>query len=221
MIRLKCPACGCSLQVEEARGGGRGRCPKCNHVIAIPTAAGPAPPPVPPAQDPDKEVTLVEGEMRLKERPPDQPKPEAEPPSWALAEPPALGPRTPKGLRRHPWLIDVLLYPSSASGMVNLGVFAALLLVSTLLWWVYIPYGGLLRLILGVSITSYLVYYLTDCVRDSADGGTGPRTTWPAYRPSEMPYSSSRTSWWPFSPSAFLRGCTDWLAGGSIRYSGA
>ena len=111
--------------------------------------------------------------MHLKERPPDGPRPETVPPAWAAPEPAAPKPAEPKGLRRHPWPLDVLLYPTSTSGLVNLVIFwgiAALDIV--VMRGLRLYYAGILHVLAGAVISAYLIYYLTDCVRDSADGGT-------------------------------------------------
>jgi len=170
MIRLNCPACGHGLQVKEAHAGKRGRCPKCNQVVVVPT-----PPPshqtAPPSED--ETVTFREGEMHLKERPPDGPRPEAAPPAWTVPEPAAPTPAEPKGLRKHPWPLDVLLYPTSVSGLVNIVIFTGLLLLGGPVGGrIRVPYMGILILIGLIIILAYAVYYLTDCVRDSAGGGT-------------------------------------------------
>lgn len=172
MIRLNCPGCGYGLQVKEAHTGKRGRCPKCNQVILVPMATTHSPQPTTPAKEEEEEVTFPEGEMRLKERPLDGPKAEATPPAWAVPEPPAPTPHEPKGLRKHPWPLDVILYPTSMSGLLNLAVFGGFLLLNVVMARVYSLYGGILRLIPGILITAYLTYYLAECVRDSADGGT-------------------------------------------------
>ncbi|MBP8304345.1 MAG: hypothetical protein KBE04_09485 [Phycisphaerae bacterium] len=169
MMRLHCPACGRALQVQEALAGKRGRCPRCKATILIPDPAPPCPQ-SPPTQA--EEMGLPERQMRLKERPPDGPSLEASPPAWAVPEPAAPAPAGPKGLRRHPWPLDVLLYPTSVSAMVNLAVFGFLLLLDNLVARVGVPYGQGLRVGYGGLTLLYVIYYLTDCVRDSADGGT-------------------------------------------------
>jgi len=169
MIKLSCPGCGHGLQATESQAGKQGRCPRCRQSILVPQNAAPPG----PLKAPDDGVgELFEGEWRLKERPPDGPRPEAKLPAWAASSPPAPTPEMPKGLRRYPWPVDVPLYPTSVSGLLNLAVFGGLLLLDIVLARVRNLYGGILRLILAVSITGYLTYYLTECVRDSADGGT-------------------------------------------------
>lgn len=110
--------------------------------------------------------------MRLKERPPDGPRPEASPPAWAVPGPAAPTSAEPKGPRRHPWPLDVLLYPTSTSGLVNTLVFVGLLCLGGLAGLIRTPYMGLLGLIGSFLVLAYALCYLSECVRDSADGGT-------------------------------------------------
>lgn len=75
--------------------------------------------------------------------------------------------------RKLPWLIDVLLYPASASGAIHLAIFLFLPpLVGTFLLraadiFILIPLAiGVYLVLLG-----YMVYYIGLCVFDSSKGG--------------------------------------------------
>ncbi len=74
--------------------------------------------------------------------------------------------------RKFPWLIDVLLYPISASGMVHLAILSflprMLLPLGRLGYWLHPPIFGLGFLVIFIG---YLLYCLSDCIRDSANGG--------------------------------------------------
>ena len=74
--------------------------------------------------------------------------------------------------RKLPWVIDVFLYPISASGMVHLAILSflprMLLPLGHLSYWLHPPIFGLGFLVIFVG---YLLYCLSDCIRDSANGG--------------------------------------------------
>lgn len=85
--------------------------------------------------------------------------------------------------RRFPWLIDIFLYPMSKAGLMNLGVIVLIpfllgILIKLLsraveqymfLLIVYIPLL-LLTAIIVILLSLYLLWYLCECIRDSADG---------------------------------------------------
>jgi len=71
--------------------------------------------------------------------------------------------------RKLPWLIDILLYPMSVSGVIHLVIFLlAPLLINK---FVLIDYYGTIRLVLYILLIGYLFYYLAYCVSDSSKGG--------------------------------------------------
>ena len=71
--------------------------------------------------------------------------------------------------RKLPWLIDVLLYPVSVSGIIHLAIF---LLVPLLIKkFVFIDYYGIIHMMLYMMLIGYIFYYLAYCVFDSSKGG--------------------------------------------------
>lgn len=85
--------------------------------------------------------------------------------------------------RKLPWLIDIFLYPTNKAGLINLG---AIILIPFLL-------GVLIKLlsraieqypllliiqlplvlftfVIGIILSLYLIWYLCECIRDSAEG---------------------------------------------------
>lgn len=72
-------------------------------------------------------------------------------------------------VRKLPWLLDIFLYPTSMSGLINLGIFWVLpILLSLIATFFPIPFvWGLV----GFVIAAYMYYYLMECIRDSAAGG--------------------------------------------------
>lgn len=78
--------------------------------------------------------------------------------------------------RKLPWLIDVLLYPASVSGIIHLAIF---LFLPPLVWaflrrlaltgfsFIFVPLSlGIYLLLVG-----YMLYYIGFCIFDSAKGG--------------------------------------------------
>jgi hypothetical protein len=78
------------------------------------------------------------------------------------------------GERPLPWPIDILFYPASVCGLVNLAIFVAATAVTE---GVSLLLGGVSaailgpRIIIGILFGVYLAWYFSECVRDSAAGG--------------------------------------------------
>jgi hypothetical protein len=176
MIRFQCPHCGTKLTIPDVHAGRDSRCPRCKNSLTVPPAPAP-------------ELKLVWDEPTAPARGPAEPaaRPPFAAPRRRMTEDEAarerrreqellasLGPlpvpeRT--GERKLPWLIDVLLYPASVSGIITL---LAVVLVSLIL-----PLAPLTMLIGArmvflphVIIGLYCGWYLAECVHDSARGGT-------------------------------------------------
>lgn len=74
--------------------------------------------------------------------------------------------------RKWPWLIDIFLYPISASGVLHIAVFTFLpLFVSFLVGLVPEPHFVWLAYPVYIVFVGYLFYYFSSCVLDSAKGG--------------------------------------------------
>ena len=76
--------------------------------------------------------------------------------------------------RKLPWLIDIFLYPLSASGMIHLAFFwlaPPLLGLINRLVLSRVPLGILVALVLYIMLVGYALYYLACCVFDSSKGG--------------------------------------------------
>ena len=73
--------------------------------------------------------------------------------------------------RKLPWILDIFLYPTSMSGLINLGIFwivPVLLGINARL-----PIRHLFKLLTIVPILFigvYMYYYFKECIRDSALG---------------------------------------------------
>jgi hypothetical protein len=77
--------------------------------------------------------------------------------------------------RKLPWIIDIFLYPLSASGVIHLAVFW---LTPPLLGLVYrfilsrILIGVIIAAFLYIMLIGYAFYYLSYCIFDSSKGGS-------------------------------------------------
>ncbi|MHC4212062.1 MAG: hypothetical protein ACYSWP_01690 [Planctomycetota bacterium] len=72
-------------------------------------------------------------------------------------------------VRELPWFLDIFLYPTSTSGLINLGIFWILPIVLSLIARI-LPIPIVWGLI-GLIIVAYMYYYFMECIRDSAKGG--------------------------------------------------
>ena len=77
--------------------------------------------------------------------------------------------------RKLPWLLDIFLYPTSASGMIHMFIFIFVPILLDLLhsyvFWHARHYGGMLLMIFYIFLYGYMFYYFAECIRDSATGG--------------------------------------------------
>jgi predicted Zn finger-like uncharacterized protein len=176
MMRFECPHCGAKLRVPEANAGKEGRCPRCKKTLAVPQA-------------PEPELELIRDEAaadaRITPELPGQSGRRPLPLPGGRRNSPldrqqdqellaSLGPLpAPEhtGERKIPWLLDVLLYPATLSGVIALLVIAvAPLFLQLIPWPVLFATRGFsgINIVLGL----YAAWYLAECVYDSAKGGT-------------------------------------------------
>lgn len=79
------------------------------------------------------------------------------------------------GERKLPWLLDILLYPTSKPGLTGIGIIVGIPLLIDLVGQLLGPFMLTLWLpvvILRILIGLYMCWYFAECVRDSAEGGT-------------------------------------------------
>ncbi|MCX5646969.1 MAG: hypothetical protein NTZ17_20160 [Phycisphaerae bacterium] len=161
MVRFQCQHCGAKLQVSEAHAGKKGRCPRCTNALAVP--------PVPePELELVKEDTSAEARTPLAVRP--QPLPLGQEDDSREHRLASLSPNpAPEdtGERRLPWPIDILLYPASMGGLTTLAIMVGIPLLLEV-----IPLLSMLLWPVGIVISLYSIWYLAECVCDSAKGGT-------------------------------------------------
>ena len=78
------------------------------------------------------------------------------------------------GVRPLPWPIDILLYPFSAAGLVTLGIVIVIPMLIDLVVGLAGPFGFFFLIpgtIVNAVLALYFLWYMTQCIADSALGG--------------------------------------------------
>jgi DNA-directed RNA polymerase subunit RPC12/RpoP len=172
-LKFRCPNCAQKITAPADRGGKVGRCPRCKGKITVPR-------PVEPESRADatpKILTLIDPPPLLvteTPRPSERARLEAEHANAAsqnndeLLTSLGIEPKTRyAGERQMVWCLDILLYPTSVSGLTTLGIVVGTSLFLPLINW--IPFMGLVAVVI---MGLYIGWYLAECVYDSACGGT-------------------------------------------------
>jgi DNA-directed RNA polymerase subunit RPC12/RpoP len=159
LVSLACLTCGQEIQVPESSRGKLIECPHCGSRVEAPVEQIPAEGPEAPAQKRREDVVdglsleerqLLDGEIRVDH-----------------------GEQTRD--RKLPWLVDIFLYPTTASGMIHMGVFVIVPILIGLLNRFVLSYarhyGVIVSAILYIFLIGYMFYYFVECIRDSAAGG--------------------------------------------------
>ena len=182
MIWFHCKNCGQKLSVPQTKAGKKGRCPKCKNIVVVPevedtksvisqTKPG-------ASEIGSKDSILDQNLFDI----PQEGKVAGHPTTQESVSDKALDDlqklqagkveSEPVSERKLPWIIDIFLYPISASGMVHLAILSflprMLLPLGHLSYWLHPPIFGLGFLVIFIG---YLLYCLSDCIRDSANGG--------------------------------------------------
>jgi hypothetical protein len=151
LVGFVCESCGEKISAIHTRAGKKGKCPKCRETLAVPIA---------------HDLTLLDAPTRCEIQ--DQPDIQSSTPEQAIereTEEESKGEGNESDSeRRLPWIIDIFLYPTSAPGLIHLGMFTIIPMLAGVF--------GLLGLIAEIAIGLYFFWYITECVRDSAMGGT-------------------------------------------------
>ena len=159
-ITFLCESCDGKISVLLTHVGKKGKCPKCKHAIIVPA---------------EHDLTLLDDpvpeEYKIQNLPPSPARaPEEVIERESEEESNAENCESGTG-RRLPWIIDSFLYPTSVSGLIHLGIFTIIPLLSSVLGILLPPFGAL-GFIANLAISLYLWWFVTECVRDSAKGGT-------------------------------------------------
>lgn len=177
MIKFHCKSCDQRISVPETHAGKKGRCPMCKNIVVVPKIKA--------ADSLNDQRDIPAGKQQNSSRPVSDLQLEKEPPDQTGKTNKVFAngfevtqydekfikidqPEKPP-VRKLPWLLDIFLYPTSISGLINLGIF----------WLLPILLGIIARLlpirfiwiIVGFVIGGYIFYYFIECIRDSALGG--------------------------------------------------
>ena len=174
MIKFNCKSCGQKIRVPEVHAGKKGKCPKCKTIIVVPKINNDI---FLKPLDSDTDNSQYakqspETELRLKSETSSQTKfdglsadglnvtNEFLRKSVIKEQPPQ---------RKLPWILDIFLYPTSMSGLINLGIFWLLpILLGVIRFILPIPFvWGIISFV----IAGYMFYFFVECIRDSASGG--------------------------------------------------
>ena len=188
IIEFLCEYCERRISVPKSHAGRKAICPQCNNRFVIPAIHAPA------------SAATQDCSGESKDRPSDSPFDSTlmnVPEEYKLKDEHAsrvsvseeVVDRQKKfeedldaidteyvGQRKLPWIVDIFLYPISRGGLSTIGIILFFRLMTDFTATGLIIccgcVGGILGLIIKVVIYySYMYWYFTECVRDSAGGG--------------------------------------------------
>lgn len=177
-MRFTCPHCAVKLTAREDRAGQNVTCPRCKGRMTIPQPAElePAAPPLPnDIQLIDPPRSLDGALLQLKEEP--KPTGGAVDDQQRLEElrSSILPESSPEytGERKLPWPIDIPLYPFSKAGLTTLGIVIGIPFLIDLCAGLLGSFRFFLLpfILVDLLIEAYFLWYVTQCVQDSASGG--------------------------------------------------
>jgi len=186
LIPVSCTNCAQTTHVPQNYAGKKIACPQCKNACAVPELSKQALTPAQADKPQSKlnpaestgSLTLVDvpDEYKISRRPPTFP----DTPGQALdtdrtGEEPPTEDTEPIGGRKLPWPIDIFLYPTSPPGLIHLAIFAGVPIIMGVLLRLLGPFRmalGLPAWIVRILIGLYMLWYLAECIRDSAQGRT-------------------------------------------------
>ncbi|MCP4259155.1 MAG: hypothetical protein GY774_16850 [Planctomycetes bacterium] len=185
MIKFNCKKCGQKLTVPEIRAGKKGKCPKCKNIIIIPeiqitdlladqnnsgivdlgirNSAENAI--LQDAIEKDKMQDEFFGFSKGPEKTTEYEQGSEKEPSDDAELPPE---------RKLVWFIDIFLYPICMPGLTTLGIVIIIPLLINILAGLLGPFGIFIAvpgLFIIPVIYMYYLWYIAECIRDSAEGG--------------------------------------------------
>lgn len=178
VIEFHCENCDRKINVSKSHAGKKAICPQCNNTFIIPAIPSPGSAAkqnysgdlIPRSTDSPHDLTLMDvpEQYKLKEEPTVRYSVSEENMASEEIEYPAQ--------RKLPWIVDIFLYPISGGGLSTIGILLFFRLLTdftaTGLLVCCGCVGGILGFIIKIVIYySYMYWYFTECVRDSAGGG--------------------------------------------------
>ena len=186
VIEFNCEYCDRKISTPKSHAGKKAVCPKCNNTFIIPVILAPGSDAnqdysgdlMPRTTDSSHGLTLIDvpDEYKLKEEPAVQTNisEQAIDRQQEYQEDSKVEETEYAKQRKLPWMIDIFLYPTSKGGLLTLTTFILLKLftdIATVMLMCCV-FGGILSLIIRVVLVwSYMCWYFSECIRDSADGG--------------------------------------------------
>jgi hypothetical protein len=179
-IDFQCNNCGQRINVPVTYSGKKGSCPKCKNPIVVPAVKRPVYKPrqgdsvdtAPHLAGNDAGLTLLEAPEKLKSK--GEPVVESDMNEAVVDE--QSNEEDYTSHRRFPWPISLFLYPVSQGVLCTIIVIVILRILTdfvTVLLLSRVPVGGILGLIARVLfVYSYIYWYFSECIRDSAAGGS-------------------------------------------------
>lgn len=179
MIKFCCKNCGQKISVPEVHAGKKGKCPKCKTILLVPPASkinADIPLKLQDSHAANSQYIeqLLQSKFQLKTSTPSQKRFNGLPEDGLNANNESLPESEIKEKppeRKLPWILDIFLYPTSMSGLVNLGIFWVLPILLGLIQFLPIPFIGLIAILIRLIVAGYMYYFIMECVRDSATGG--------------------------------------------------
>jgi len=185
VIKFSCKNCGQRFKVPESHAGKKGKCPKCKNIVIIPKYKT-TEPEVPIARATDDKTKLEKSPLDsavFDVPPPEQISQTIEDKKYhedihtmyeGIAETTSYESEEEASERKLPWIIDIFFYPMSMGGLTTLVVIIILKLLTDIaaVLLACCIFGGILGLIIRIVIFySYMYWYFSECIRDSAAGG--------------------------------------------------
>jgi DNA-directed RNA polymerase subunit RPC12/RpoP len=171
-----CQECDRKIDVPKTYAGQKIQCPNCKERFTVPATDSEIPPETQssPAQRASSVAALtfpdVPEEYKRKNRSVSQTCESEEAIEGGLETK-----EEPVGERKLPWFIDIFLYPTSLSGLISLIIIVIIPLSIAIVRTLMGPLGfgvGIPGFFLNLAIGLYLFWFFTECVHDSAEGGT-------------------------------------------------
>jgi len=185
VIKFSCTNCGQRFSIPETHAGKKGKCPKCKNIVIIPKYKT-TEPEVPVARATDDKTKPEKSPLDsavFDVPPPEQISHTIEDKKYhkdihtmydGIARTASYESKEETSERKLPWIIDIFFYPMSMGGMTTLVVIIILKLVTDIaaVLLACCIFGGILGLIIRIVIVySYMYWYFSECIRDSAAGG--------------------------------------------------
>jgi len=182
MIKLNCKNCGKKFNIPEIHANKKGICPKCKSTIIVPTIQTPSS----SLQQKDSRNLKVSSKNSAYNSAILDVSPEDRISNDAIgqyrnsdrvsidlqesAERSAVEEIEPAGSPKLPWLIDIFLYPLNLASVIHVICLWLLVFLLCPLVMEFLALGIEYIPIVYTLPIAYVLYYFTECIRDSANG---------------------------------------------------